>query len=44
METDKEFVSRLGAFGGEFTIERKQLWGMWVELKAKVAGDEDDEE
>jgi hypothetical protein len=44
METDKEFVSRLEAFGGEFTIERKQLGGMWEELRAKVAGDEDEEE
>ena len=44
METDKEFVSRLEAFGGEFTIERKQLGGMWEELRAKVAGDEDEDE
>lgn len=44
METDKDFVSRLEAFGDEFTIERKQLAGMWEELRAKVAGDGDEDE
>ena len=44
MEIDKEFVSRLGAFGGEFAIERKQLGVMWDQLKAKVAGEEEEDE
>ena len=44
MEIDKEFVSRLGAFGGEFAIERKQLGVMWDQLKAKVSGEEEEDE
>jgi hypothetical protein len=44
METDKEFVSRLEAFGDEFTIERKQLGEMWEQLRAKVAGEDDEDD
>lgn len=43
-ETDKELVKRLGCFAGEFTIERKQLGTMWEDLKAKVSGEESDDE
>jgi hypothetical protein len=43
METDKEFVNRLEDFKDKFTIPRKQLGVMWEQLKAKVAGDEDEE-
>lgn len=43
-ETDKEFVQRLGVFSEEFSIERKQLGQMWDDLRAKVSGEDEDEE
>jgi hypothetical protein len=43
-ETDKDFVKRLQVFADEFTIERKQLTQMWDDLKAKVAGEEEEDD
>lgn len=43
-EIDKEFIKQLGVFAEEFTIERKQLCQMWDDLRAKVSGDDDEDE